>query len=319
VSHGPFLHKIPDILGGIYDIVAADKSEHGRATLAALDAVDLQTTMRAKAFFATRGFRGRYGWHAKRSRAWLLWCVLWLLLLYAALANGAPPNANHLSPFGISPAPPVHPAPATPDLHPLNQPLPAPPVHPTPATPDLHPLNQPLPAPPVHPAPVHPAPAAQGSHPLTQPLNHTFLPNNVPALIFLAAMFLHWAAGVIAVILFARAVFILVMVPLLASCATVEIRKGRVLLKYGLFSTTQYVAEVHWIREVSWSQTFVQKLMGEATIWLFFDTAARTVASLRPPGLVPLSEMQQYVDKLRNASQKLRQGQGKYFPGGFVN
>jgi hypothetical protein len=36
--------------GGIYDLVASDQGELGRAALAALDAIDLRVVMGAKAF-----------------------------------------------------------------------------------------------------------------------------------------------------------------------------------------------------------------------------------------------------------------------------
>jgi uncharacterized membrane protein YdbT with pleckstrin-like domain len=128
-----------------------------------------------------------------------------------------------------------------------------------------------------------------------------------------------WAILTLGLILVGRLFFVLVATPILAHRAIIEIRKGRIFLQYGLFDRKAYTAEVHWIREVTWAQSVVQKLFGEATIALHLDTPSRTVEVLALPGIVGLAETQGYVDRLRNAAQKLRQGQGRWFPGGFIN
>jgi len=217
--------------GGILEVVAADKSDLGRATLAALKAVDMHVSMRPKSFLATRGFRGRYGFQGNLSHRmwWLPPALLLLFLILIHFDRGI---------FGII-----------------------------------------------------------RSNQLQANFTSTLLVSiGVYFLIYL--------------------IFIIISSSILAHRAKIDIEKGRLLITYGFFSTRQTPIELHWIREVSWSQTFVQKLLNEATLWIQWDTPNRGLDTRIIPGLVQVNEMQLLVDKLRNAAQKLRQG--NYYARSFI-
>ncbi len=50
--------------------------------------------------------------------------------------------------------------------------------------------------------------------------------------------------------------------------------------------------EVHQISECGWSQSFIQKLLNEGSLWMRIDTASRQTYAYYVPGLVPPSQMQ---------------------------
>jgi membrane protein YdbS with pleckstrin-like domain len=118
------------------------------------------------------------------------------------------------------------------------------------------------------------------------------------------------------VLLLLRIFYVLILTPLLARNSKVDIADGRFMITYGVFSTSQIVFELHWIREVGWSQSLLQKILNEGTITIDYDTSNRGVVRQIIPGLVQVSVMQDFVDKLRNASQKLRQG--NYYAKSFI-
>jgi hypothetical protein len=229
--------KASESYAGIYDVIAADRSELGRSTLAALEALNMQQTMRTKAFLATRGFRSGYSWDGEKGRVrhWLF-----TILLIVVLAIGFVVYKGGL-------------------LRSVHGGL----------------LRS-----------IHVGKSASFG---------------MPMLISVLGIYI---------------IFLVFRAWLLSSRARVDISKGRILINYGVLSTSVIANEIHWIREAGWSQTFVQKLFGEATIWLSLDTPNRGVAHLYLPGLVPVSEMQNWVDKFRNASQKIRQG--NYYARSFI-
>jgi hypothetical protein len=208
---------------GIYDVVASDKSELGRSTLAALQSVEMHKTLSTKSFLSLANFRGKYGFEGGRaiSLSSILIAAIILSILMGNLRVPVP------GPFGFG-----------------------------------------------------------------------------------------LIIAVLLVILIFRITFVLVVTPLIAKRTKVEIADGRIMITYGLFSTRQLVSELHWIREVGWSQSFLQKMLNEGTIWINFDTASRGVVRQIIPGLVPVSEMQNFVNKIRNVAQKLRQG--NYYARSFI-
>lgn len=219
-------NQVPSLgsAGGIIDIVAADKSQHGIATLAALKSVERKQTFRGKSFFATRGFRARYGFDGGSGVLSLLTPLLVLSLVLLA-----------------------------------------------PMIPMMHGAD---------------------------------------------ARLMSLVSMTILVILLYRVLSILVLTPLMAWRAELDISKGRLLLTYGLLSTKQIPIEIHWIREVSVSATFTQRVFQEFSLLLSVDSPNRSTYTLTLPGLGLPSEAQALADGLRNAAQKVRQG--NYYAKGFI-
>ena len=57
------------------------------------------------------------------------------------------------------------------------------------------------------------------------------------------------------------------------------------------------------------NQSFINRILGQASLLLEFDAASRTVSEkIRIPGLLPASELPDLVWKIRDAAQKIRQG-----------
>ena len=180
----PAGHASDESFRGIYDVVANDRSELGRSTLAALTSVEMRRNFSAKSFIAMPGFRGKYGFDGSIG----VWTRRILTLLFATTLIGF---------FGWNP-------------------------------------------------------------------------------IFHLPPFLLRAIPIISVLiigaLFIRVLWIFLITPIIASKAEFLIKDGQIIINSGWFSTSQFVAEVHWIRELAWSQSFLQKVLGEATIAIFFDT-----------------------------------------------
>ena len=85
---------------GIYDVVAADKSELGKSTLVALKSVEIGKALSAKSFFALRHFRGRYGFTGKTRYSISL---IIIILLVISIAN-SPKHTIILPTFLLSAA-----------------------------------------------------------------------------------------------------------------------------------------------------------------------------------------------------------------------
>jgi hypothetical protein len=214
----------PTSHGGILDIIAADKSANGAATFAALQAIERRQSFRAKAFFATRHFRGQYGFLGPDKgaivRRWLVMLALVLLAL---------------------------------------------------------------------------APLLDGS-------SRRSLPG--------------FAIAVVMGLALLRLAQVLLFTTWLAHRAQLEIAKGRILVTHGVLGMRQIPVEVHWIREVTVSASLLQQLLGECTIHVDIDSPNRAVYQLHLPGVVRPQEATQFVDALRNAAQKVRQG--NYYAKGFI-
>ncbi|PYE27978.1 hypothetical protein C7410_101310 [Paraburkholderia silvatlantica] len=209
---------------GIYDVVAADKSPLGVATLAALDDLVINETMRTKAFLATRGFRANYGFYKNRASALFGLVFLWFVLVGIVV-------------FWPS------------------------------------------------------------------------LPHQIREIAGVVAVLWGWFTVF-------YAIYLLVATAIMAKKTKIQTVDGRIIINYGVFSSNQIAVELHFIRQVTWHQSFAQKLLGEATLYLLIDTAERKNYGLCLPGLASPKDMQALADKVRNVAQKLRQG--NYYAKSFV-
>jgi hypothetical protein len=89
----------------------------------------------------------------------------------------------------------------------------------------------------------------------------------------------------------------------------VIIHRGMLTINHGLLSRKQINIELYRIREPTIYKTFINRLLGQGSLVLELDEAGRGVTTVSIPGLVPDSKLNDLVVKIRDASQKLRQGQ----------
>ena len=104
-----------------------------------------------------------------------------------------------------------------------------------------------------------------------------------------------------------RLISMLMVTPILARKAALIIKDGRLTIQYGWFSTQQLSCELHWISDVGWSQSVLQKRLGQATLWITLTSASRGTQRRALPSPVRVQELPPLVDRLQSVVLTLRQ------------
>src|SRR5262249_14984646 len=115
--------------------------------------------------------------------------------------------------------------------------------------------------------------------------------------------------GLIFLPVFFKSVVFICYKVLQAITTRVIIHRAMLTINHGLLSRQQINIELYRVREATIHQTFVNRLLGQGSLVLELDEASREAYFFSIPGLVSSSQLNDLAMRVRDASQKLRQGQ----------
>lgn len=98
----------------------------------------------------------------------------------------------------------------------------------------------------------------------------------------------------------------MITTPFLAMCSRVAVERGRLVLRYGVFSRRVDTFELNWIANITHTKTLLQRLLGEATVVITMDDGPFAHKTLLLPGVAPGRSVEMFCNRVRHASHMLR-------------
>jgi hypothetical protein len=118
-----------------------------------------------------------------------------------------------------------------------------------------------------------------------------------------------WVVGAVAFpIGIPVALWVGLITPALARRSSVEVERGRLVLRYGLLARRMETFELIWFANVSYRQSLLQRWLGQTSVFIVMDGGPFRGTTLCIPGIIEAEAAEGFCDRIRHAAQLLRRG-----------